>query len=144
MSTHSAPYLVSRHISPRANRSTPTILCVDDSNEILAMLRLFLRHAGYRVITCDDANSAIEHFMLGEVDLVVLDYDMPTASGVELARLFRRIEPDIPLLMFSGSVLADSETSLLDGFIAKGATGCDLLLKAIRAGLATHTHTVDK
>jgi two-component system response regulator DctR len=139
LSTHSTPYLISRQISPRPHRDTHTILCVDDSSDILAMLRVFLRHAGYHVITSGDANSAIEHFMLGEVDLVVLDYDMPTASGVELARLFRRIDPDIPLLMFSGSVLADSETALLDGFIAKGAAGCDLLLKAIRAGLAPHT-----
>ncbi|MBI2678751.1 MAG: response regulator [Candidatus Koribacter versatilis] len=136
MSTHAAPYLVSRPPSPRAHRDPHTILCVDDSADILAMLRLFLGHAGYHVLTSGDANSALEHFMLGEVSLVVLDYDMPTANGVELARLFRRIDPDIPLLMFSGSVLADSETALLDGFVPKGAAGCDLLLKAIRAGLA--------
>lgn len=136
MSTHSAPYLVSKPALPRAQRDHHTILCVDDSADILAMLRLFLGHAGYRVLTSGDANSALEHFMLGEVSLVVLDYDMPTANGVELARLFRRIDPNVPLLMFSGSVLADSESALLDGFVAKGAAGCDLLLKAVRAGLA--------
>jgi two-component system response regulator DctR len=136
VSTHSAPHLISRPISSRSDRDRHTILCVDDSADILAMLRLFLGHAGYNVLTSGDANSALEHFMLGAVDLVVLDYDMPTANGVELARLFRRLDPAIPLLMFSGSVLADSDSALLDGFVPKGASGCDALLKAVRAGLA--------
>jgi DNA-binding response OmpR family regulator len=138
VATQSAPHLVSRPLvaRPLKSRST-TILCIDDSADILAMLRTVLGSAGYQIVTCGDANTALEHFTLtsGELDLVVLDYDMPTANGVELARLFRRIDPTVPLLMFSGALLSDSETALLDGFVPKGA-GCEMLLKAVNAGLA--------
>ena len=141
MSTQPAPHLVtkplvSKPVAAKRRRAT-TILCIDDSPDILAMLRTVLGGAGYQVVICGDANSALEHFTLtsGKLDLVVLDYDMPTANGVELARLFRRIDPNVPLLMFSGALLSDSETALLDGFVPKGA-GCDLLLKAVNAGLA--------
>ncbi|MDP9267172.1 MAG: response regulator [Acidobacteriota bacterium] len=135
MATQSAPRLVRKPFAvPPPRRQT--ILCIDDSAAILAMLATVLGGAGYAVVSCGDANSALEHFMGGEIDLVVLDYDMPTANGVELARLFRRIDPTVPLLMFSGSVLADSEGALLDGFVPKGAAGCDSLLKAVQAGLA--------
>ena len=147
MATPSVPHLVRKPeaLQPPAARSrrANTILCIDDSPDILAMLHTVLGRAGYEVVTCGDANAAleqfmhgeIEQFMHGEIDLVVLDYDMPTANGVELARLFRRVAPAIPLLMFSGSVLADAESGLLDGFVPKGA-GCDSLLKAVKAGLA--------
>lgn len=142
MATHSAPHLVrkpdaSKPPKPFAPHRANTILCVDDSADILVMLHTVLGRAGYHVVTCGDANAALERFigMPGEFDLVLLDYDMPTANGVELARLFRRIAPHVPLLMFSGSVLADSGTAALDGFVPKGA-GCESLLKAVKAGLA--------
>jgi DNA-binding response OmpR family regulator len=139
VSTQSAPHLVTKPIATKSPAAKPrretNILCIDDSADILAMLRTVLGRTGYQVVTCGDANTALEHFMSGALDLVVLDYDMPTANGVELARLFRRIDPTVPLLMFSGSLLSDSETALLDGFVPKGA-GCEMLLKAVNAGLA--------
>jgi len=138
VATHSSPHLIRKPVASKPAESLAnTILCVDDSTDILAMLHSVLGRAGYHVVTCGDANAALEHFtaMSSDIDLVLLDYDMPTANGVELARLFRRIAPHVPLLMFSGSVLADTDIAVLDGFVPKGA-GCDSLLKAVKAGLA--------
>ncbi len=68
-----------------------TVLVVDDSSTIRAIIADELDSAGYRVYTADNGEQAIEFLMQMESppDLLTLDIDMPGMDGFELCRRIR-------------------------------------------------------
>ena len=71
----------------------PTILIVDDDTEIINYMRvLFSRD--YRLITCLDADTALEEMRAAEPNLVLSDVAMPGKDGYELCQ---EIKQDIQL-----------------------------------------------
>ena len=64
----------------------PTVLLVDDDRLILASISQVLRDAGFPTQTVCSGAEAIEHCRDAPPDIVVIDYDMPEISGLEVAR----------------------------------------------------------
>jgi len=65
----------------------PTILCIDDDSETLALRRHFLQSSGYSVLTASSAVDGLRTLSDGAgVDLVLLDYMMPGMNGDEVAQ----------------------------------------------------------
>ena len=82
------------------------VLYVDDDEVMLLMVERLLQRAGYGVVVCQSAEMALalvrerpERF-----DLVVSDYNMPEASGIELARRLVALRPGLPIIISSGFV----------------------------------------
>ena len=71
---------------------TASILIIEDEEPIQILLRYNLESEGYRVRA--SANGEDTMFLIGEErpDLIVLDWMLPGASGLELARRWRRDE----------------------------------------------------
>ena len=67
-----------------------SILVVDDTPEILALVELRLRRRGFEVRTAADGDAALEVARACTPDLIVLDIMMPKRSGWEVARALRR------------------------------------------------------
>ncbi len=61
----------------------PTILCIDDIPQDLALRKLMLEDKGYTVLTACDGPSGIELARLNLIDAVILDYRMPGIAGHE-------------------------------------------------------------
>jgi CheY-like chemotaxis protein len=80
-----------------------TILCVDDSQEMLLICRTILEAAGMDVLTATNGPAALEMLREHPVDAAVIDNRMPEMTGVELAGRIRRAYDDLPILMFSDS-----------------------------------------
>jgi CheY-like chemotaxis protein len=78
-----------------------TVLCVDDTRYVLQMLDMFLSAVGYRVLSAQSGREALELASTFAIDAAVLDYEMPELSGLELAQIFKRERPKIPILMYS-------------------------------------------
>ncbi|MEX2228393.1 MAG: response regulator, partial [Dehalococcoidia bacterium] len=55
----------------------PRVLVVDDSPEILSVLRRGLQRHGYEVVGCGDGRTALESFRHDPPDLVILDLGLP-------------------------------------------------------------------
>ena len=76
---------------PSAQRSGPaTILVVDDTPEILALVETRLRRRGFEVQTAADGEAALAAARARPPDLVVLDIMMPKRNGWEVARALKR------------------------------------------------------
>ena len=76
---------------PVAERSGPaTILVVDDTPEILALVETRLRRRGFDVVTAADGEAALAAARARPPDLVVLDIMMPKRNGWEVARALKR------------------------------------------------------
>ncbi len=83
-----------------------TVLVVDDSNDILILLKLILETHGYRALLARGAMDALQ--VLGQdglkVDLLLTDVLMPGMDGMDLARISRDLRPGLPILFMSGVV----------------------------------------
>ena len=80
------------------------VLIVDDYPDALDIWALYLRSLGYEVSTASDGAAALDQAQSLLPDLVVLDLELPSLSGTEVARQLRA-NPDtqcIPLIAATG------------------------------------------
>ncbi len=85
------------------------ILVVDDEPDVLAALERALRLAGYNVSSAADATQALRLCADHSFDVVVLDYIMPSMSGIDLLNRIRGYHPMIRSVIVSGKM--DSQLS---------------------------------
>jgi CheY-like chemotaxis protein len=65
--------------------------------------RQILERFGYTVIEASNGAAALGAALRsGQIDLLLTDVVMPEMSGRELAELFNRIRPEVPVLFMSG------------------------------------------
>lgn len=102
-------------MSDRASPSEPRLLVVDDSPEILSVLRRGLERRGFEVVGCGDGRTALQSFRNAPPDLVVLDLRLPDIDGIELCMRFREIE-NVPVIMLTArDAVADRVQGLRAG-----------------------------
>ena len=77
-----------------------TILVVDDEPRIVQLVRDYLEHGGFTVLTASDGPSALRTARTGKPDLVVLDLGLPGVDGLDVARSLRR-EGVVPIIMLT-------------------------------------------
>jgi DNA-binding response OmpR family regulator len=103
---------------------------VDDEANQLALRKVLLEKAGYRVLTADSYHSALEVFQANSIDLAVLDYWMAGGNGVQLASELKQHKPELPIVILSAySELPGETIGLADAWITKGAASGILLNK---------------
>ena len=109
---------------------TQTILMVDDEDLLLTMGDTILSTYGYKVLTANTGQKALDIFSKtdGPIDLVITDLVMPTMSGRELAEQIRRIAPATKILCSSGYVWPSSQQNEI-GYLQKPFTSQELLKK---------------
>ena len=86
---------------------TPTVLVVDDEEDLLDLLRYNFEQGGFRTVTARDGVEALEVAEAVQPDVVVLDIMMPRMDGLETCRRLRqdarlRTTPILMLTALSG------------------------------------------
>jgi two-component system OmpR family response regulator len=79
---------------------TPTILVVDDDEEIRTLLGEYLRGAGLVVRTAADGKGMRRELANAPIDLLVLDLMLPGEDGLSLCRVVRA-DSSIPIIMLT-------------------------------------------
>ena len=77
-----------------------TILVIDDDRNILAILELYLKKAGFQVATCADGAMALAAFHETRPALVVLDVMLPGRDGWSVLHDIR-MEGETPVIMLT-------------------------------------------
>jgi DNA-binding response OmpR family regulator len=78
----------------------PTVLVVDDEAKITDVVRDYLAHAGFDVVTAYDGRGALTQARSRRPDLVVLDLGLPDVDGLDVARELRR-GSGVPVVMLT-------------------------------------------
>jgi two-component system OmpR family response regulator len=94
-----------------------SILIVDDEENILSLMAETLRLVGFGTITASRGSDAIAKIRSEDVDLVLLDINMPVMDGFEVLERIRQIKPGLPVIMLSAR---QEKTDVIDG-LRKGA-----------------------
>jgi two-component system OmpR family response regulator len=88
------------------------ILVVDDDENIVRLLKLYLGDAGYEVTTAADGSEAMSRFRESKPDLVLLDVMLPVINGWEVLHLIRS-EFTTPVIMLTSRDMVEDK---LKGF----------------------------
>ena len=93
----------------------PTLLIVEDNLPLAQCLRLELEAEGFKAVTVPDAATALLQLQAAEsVDLLVVDWDLPDLSGLELLRRLRKHNFRQPVLMLTGHDEVDRKVLALE------------------------------
>ena len=104
---------------------TPTktrVLIVDDQHLMRRLLHQVIAGSGQAVVQAEaaDGAQALARLGKGDIDLVVLDVEMPVKDGLSTLREIRSFAPELPVIMFS-AVTKDSARHTVEA-LALGAS----------------------
>ncbi|HSV14898.1 MAG TPA: response regulator [Tepidisphaeraceae bacterium] len=80
----------------------PRLLVVDDAAVERLALAHYLRKNGYDVIEAGDGNSAVLHLKNTQVDLLLLDLNMPQGDGFSVLNYIQSHRRSLPVVLLSG------------------------------------------
>jgi two-component system response regulator CpxR len=110
-------------------RPKKVILCVDDNEQELSVLKFTLATNGYRVLAASNGQEAIAVFSATpQIDLVLADTHMPQMSGIQLAERLKRMRSHVPMLLLGDAQAVGGEIHVADAVMArKNCTSFELL-----------------
>lgn len=79
----------------------PTILVVDDNQDLLNTFAMILKRRGFSVQTATDGKAAIDKFQNQEFDVTLMDIVMPEMNGVDASRKMKEINPETPIILMT-------------------------------------------
>lgn len=92
------------------------ILIVEDEKDIRDLIIYALQAKGYETISADDGEKALKMLKENKPDLVILDWMLPSVSGLEICRNIRRDKniKNIPIIMLTAKITEDDKILGLD------------------------------
>jgi two-component system phosphate regulon response regulator PhoB len=126
----------------------PSILVVEDEDSLATLLQYNLEKEGYAVAVCADGEEALIRIDEKQPDLVVLDWMLPTVSGIEVCRRLRQRSEtrNLPIVMLTARGEESDRIRGLDtgadDYVVKPFSMTELcariraVLRRIRPGLA--------
>lgn len=128
-------YLKQNEAESIATSQKKSVLVVDDSDFMLAMMKKLLEN-DYEVLTATSGLSAFRSITLSRPDLVLLDYEMPVCKGNQILEMIRSEKEfaDIPIIFLTSKVDRESVKGVLDlrpnGYLSKSLAP-DLIKKEV-------------
>ena len=103
----SAAALLGRASGSRSGLAGARVLVVEDDKECRELIRVFLERAAATVFCVDSVAAAMDCvYSSFDPDVVLTDYSMPVANGLEFIRQFRKAPSSraiaVPILVISG------------------------------------------
>ena len=113
-------------------RPKKIILCVDDNEQELSVLKFMLATNGYRVISAVNGQEAIRIFAEIAVDLVLTDFAMPQMNGSQLVDRLKQIASHVPMILLGDPQKMGGEMHAADALLAKKNGTAQELLERIK------------
>ncbi|MGH7781332.1 MAG: PAS domain S-box protein [Candidatus Binataceae bacterium] len=100
------------------------ILLADDSADNRMLVEAYLKRTPYRLEMAENGQVAYDKFVGGNIDVILMDIQMPVLDGYGAVRMIRRFEAEnnlarTPIIALSASALDESVRHSIDA-------GCDL------------------
>ena len=113
-------------------RPKKVILCVDDNEQELSILKFMLATNGYRVVSATNGQDAIGIFSETQVDLVLADHAMPQMNGCQLVERLKQIAAHVPMILLGDPQRMGGEMHAADALLAKKNCTPQELLERIK------------
>ncbi len=118
-----------------------SVLVVDDEAPLARALSRVLESNGYRVKIVNDGNAAFEAVRREPFDVILSDIQMPGMTGIDLLRIVRAYDLDVPVILMTGAPSIDTAMEAVSlgalEYIAKPVPN-EVLLKGIERASRLH------
>jgi CheY-like chemotaxis protein len=119
-------------VHPPIMRPKKIILCVDDNEQELSVLKFMLATNGYRVVSAANGQEAIRIFAETPVDLALVDFAMPAMNGSQLVERLKQIASHVPMILLGDPQRMAGEMHAADALLAKKNCSPQELLERIK------------
>ncbi len=113
-------------------RPKKVILCVDDNEQELSVLKFMLTTNGYKVVAASNGQEAISAFSANQVDLVLADFNMQPMNGDQLVHRLKAIASHVPMILLGDLHGTGGEIHVADALLAKRNCSPQDLLEKIK------------
>ena len=119
----------------------PTVLVVDDEEDLRDIMRRMLERKGFRALVAGDSQEAVAacRSHSGDIDVLLTDLGLPGVSGGDLAREAATLRPGMRIVYISGlprEVAVDKGLIAADARLVKKPFTSDVLVTSLRDALA--------
>ncbi|MFI0977536.1 response regulator transcription factor [Streptomyces sp. NPDC021093] len=83
------------------------VIIAEDDEKQAELLRRYLEREGHAVTAVGDGFATLEAVRQGEPDLLILDVMMPRADGLDVVRILRAEQREVPVLMLTARSTED-------------------------------------
>ena len=132
--TISAPEIIPVvQLKPTYDFNGKTVLAVDDVAFNLDLITLFFRKTGAIMLFAANGQEAVDAYIANpQIDIVLMDIQMPVMNGLDATREIRKINPGIPVIAITAFVHADDKQRCFDAgcnnFLSKPCSRADMLM----------------
>lgn len=113
-------------------RPKKIILCVDDNEQDLSVLKFMLTTNGYRVLSATNGEEAIALFGDNQIDLVLADFAMPQMDGNQLVKKLKLLGSHVPMVLLGDPQKMDGQIHAADALLNKKACSPLELLERVK------------
>ncbi|WP_321516424.1 response regulator [Marinifilum fragile] len=100
------------------NWSEKTILIAEDVASNYLFLEEVIGRTGAKILWAKNGQNAIEMFTQNNIDLILMDIQMPLLNGFEATRAIKKINPKVPVISQTAYAMAEDRGKSI-------AAGCD-------------------
>lgn len=91
-----------------------TLLLVEDDPKLVETIKDWAASLSYELIVSKDGKVGLDQLLGGKFDLAILDWDLPSLSGVDACRTYRESGGIAPVLMLTGKSALDDKVQGFD------------------------------
>jgi CheY-like chemotaxis protein len=124
-------------------KAAKKLLLVDDEPDVIAVMKIGLERAGYKIDAFTEPKLALEKFKPGYYDGIVVDVRMPSMTGFEFARRIWAADGDVHVCFLSSFEVHEAEARKV---LPKLKTSCFIKKPLTPSMLAHHieVHLVNR
>lgn len=86
------------------------LLIIEDEERIIRFLSKGLTEEGFAVDSADDGNKGLEFALTNDYDLLIIDWMLPSLSGIEICTQLRKREIGVPVIFLTAK---DTEADVI-------------------------------
>lgn len=119
--------LLKEQMTSKVNWSAKKCLLVDDNKDVLIYMNRILLDTGIKILTARTGFETLEAIRnTPDIDVVVLDMQLPEMNGIEVTKEIRKIRKELPIIAQTAYIFEDDKDIIIEA-------GCDAcLIKPIR------------
>ncbi len=84
-----------------------SVLIIEDEPSVSSALAMRLKEQDYKALVAETGREGLKHLADGRVQVVLLDYKLPDADGLEVLEKIRSDWPDVPVVMMTAFTNVD-------------------------------------
>jgi len=115
----------------------PTILLIDDDDNLRRVVRYNLEANGYDVTDRSDGETGIATFVSGRFDVVITDINMPGLSGIDVLERVKEVRPECEVILITAYATVESAVDAMKkgafDYLTKPFDRSELLIVVERA-----------